>query len=300
MANAIFGNEGFVFVFAAAFGFVAADVPNVPVPDNLDALLRQNGILVVQPRPAGLAKTTAWYDPIKIVVRAGSAGIDAIYDGGRYIGSAVTDGGQYVLDATNVVVNSVANGVQWTASTLGEGVDYVVVQTANATTWTINTGLDGVRIIVRQSAEGVSWTVEKAVPDQVSVGGVTYVRLDRAKNAVKAGVKMTAKIAGGSISAAQSMSEYLIQTGSELAVGAVDMTAGTVELSMDVLTFAANNSTAIASALVDLDANKLAARAWGTLYAAVTNVLNWGDLGWCGSNVGITNKFATNLVVTDY
>jgi hypothetical protein len=78
------------------------------------------------------------------------------------------------------------------------------------------------------------------------------------------------------------------------------MTTGSVELSMDILTFASNNSAAIASAMVDLDANKVASRAWGTMYAAVTNVLNWGDLGWCGTNVGAKNKFATNLVVTDY
>lgn len=294
----------FITLGVSLFGNSFADAPpNVPIPDNLNLFLQQNGYMVAQPRPIALAKTASWLNPIKFVVRVGDAVGDAagaVYDGGQYVGSAITDGGQYVLSTANSVVQSVGDGVQWSATQVADGVDYVIIKTADATTWTIDTGLDGIKLVVRQTAAGVSWSVEKAVPDRLAIGGVTYVRLDPVKNVVKAGIGFTVKVSTNSLSAAQATTDYVVNTTAGLATGTVDLANGTLSISVDILTFAANNATAIASAMVDLDANKVATRVWSALLTAATNVLNWGDLGWCGSDNTWKNTLATNAIVTDY
>lgn len=295
----------FFFLVLVATGFaIAQDPPSMPIPDNLNAILQQNGFMAAEPRPLALAKTESFISSIKFVVRvtsnAGSDLGDAVYDGGRFVGSTVTDGGQYLLDGTSMIVNSVADGVQYSSSAFAQGVDYVIVKTSDATTWTVDTGLNGVKIIVRQAGSVVSWSIEKAVPDRIALNGVTFVRLDPVKNVVKAGISFSVKASSKTVDGLAATTDYILSTTSGLAVGTTDLVSGTLNLSMDVMTFAVNNTAGIASALVDLDANEAVSRAWGAIYAATTNILNWGDLGICGSVVGWKNVAATNLLVTDY
>jgi hypothetical protein len=281
-------------------GTVSADVPDVPIPPALGNFLIENEILASQPPPPGTPPNASWSSPIKFVIRQVENAGEAIYDGGEFLGETITDGGQYALGTLNTVVSEVSGGVQWASSLAADGVGYVVTQTADATSWTINTGLNGFKIIIRQTGSGVSWSVEKIVPDKIAIGGRTFVRFDPIKNIVTSGISYTVKISTASYSAAQATADYLVQTTGGLASGVVDAASGAVNLSLDMQTFYVSNSVGIASAMVDLEANKVVSRTWSALRATVTNVLNWGDLGWCGSTEGWYNIPATNLLVTDY
>lgn len=293
-----FRNTAFGFLFAA-FGHALAQVPEMPIPESMGAYLDGTEIMGEMPTPPDLPPG-AFFNPIRIIKKAASATTSAVYDAGSFVGSTLTDGGQYVLSTTNTAFSTVAGGVQWTSSALGDGVGYVVTQTGNVTVWTVNTGLEGVKMVVRQTGNAVTWSIEKAVPDRLAIGGVTYVRLDPVKNVVKVGIAYSVKVSATSLSAAQATNDFVIQTTAGLAVGAVDLASGSLNLSLDIATFAVSNTAAITSAIVDLDAEKLASRTWAALYAATTNILNWGDLGHCGSTVGYKNLFYTNVIVTDY
>lgn len=284
------------FMLSASFGQTSGEIPDLLMDSNVLGYLESEGIVEATTDGFAIENGT---QTLALAKTSGCCWVIRFLK--RNTVDVATGAAKFALDGVNVVVSSTTDGIKWTVDKTTDGVSYVVEQTLDGTRWTINSAIDGTKVVIRKTTNGMSWSVEKSIPDGITWGGKTYVDFDPVKNTIQAGIRIPAKAANKSLSIAQASTTYFTNVSKDFAVGALDVVDGATFVSMDIVTFASNSTVNIADKLLELDFGGAVNETVLTFWYAFTNVLDWGDLGWCGSVADKKfYKLTRRVLISDY
>jgi len=284
-------------MFQHSYGQAA---PAVPLTPDVVAFLKQQGYVIDKPDGLQIGKDRQVFAGRCILSCIVSTPVHLISKGASTVASATSGAVDYTLDAANTVVQTTGNVVTWTAGTLADGTRTVIEKVGDVTTYTIDLAADGTKMVIR-NVQGVAYyTIENAIPSNISFNGTTYVDFDPVKKVAKAGIRIPLNIVKSGTTLTADGLKYLNGKAIDGAVSTVNVVEGVTYLMVDLATFTSSNTTDIAKSLAKGDMDEAIKKTINTVYSALTNILNWGDLGWCGSMNSASNSVLTNVLVPDY